>query len=35
LRVNFGAERSNNPTTLANAGDGFMMRHGYTLIWSG
>ncbi len=26
LRVNFGAERSNNPTTLAHAGDGFMMR---------
>ena len=24
LRVNFGAERSNNPTTLAHAGDGFM-----------
>ncbi|HEY3168470.1 MAG TPA: alpha/beta hydrolase domain-containing protein [Candidatus Binatia bacterium] len=35
LRVNFGAERSNNPTTLAHAGDGFMMRQGYTLIWSG
>ena len=25
LRVNYGAERSNNPTSLANAGDGFMM----------
>jgi hypothetical protein len=35
LRVNFGAERSNNPTTLANAGDGFMMRQGYSLVWSG
>jgi hypothetical protein len=35
LRVNFGAERSNNPTTLAHAGDGFMMRQGYTLVWSG
>jgi Alpha/beta hydrolase domain len=35
LRVNYGAERSNNPTTLAHAGDGFMMRQGYTLIWSG
>jgi hypothetical protein len=23
LRVNYGAERSNNPTTLAHAGDGF------------
>jgi hypothetical protein len=35
LRVNFGAERSNNPTTLAHAGDGFMMRQGYALVWSG
>lgn len=35
LRVNFGAERSNNPTTLAHAGDGFMMRQGYTLVASG
>jgi alpha/beta hydrolase family protein len=35
LRVNFGAERSNNPTILAHAGDGFMMRQGYTLVWSG
>src|SRR5262245_7786484 len=35
LRVNFGAERSNNPTTLAHAGDGFMMRQGYSLVWSG
>ncbi len=35
LRVNFGAERSNNPTTFAHAGDGFMMRQGYTLVWSG
>ena len=35
LRVNFGAERSNNPTTIAHAGDGFMMRQGYTLVWSG
>jgi hypothetical protein len=35
LRVNFGAERSNNPTTIAHAGDGFMMRQGYALVWSG
>jgi hypothetical protein len=35
LRVNYGAERSNNPSTLAHAGDGFMMRLGYTLVWSG
>lgn len=35
LRVNYGAERSNNPNTLAHAGDGFMMRQGYSLVWSG
>lgn len=35
LRVNYGAERSNDPTTLAHAGDGFMMRQGYSLVWSG
>ena len=35
LRVNYGAERSNDPSTLAHAGDGFMMRQGYTLVWSG
>jgi hypothetical protein len=35
LRVNYGAERSNNPSTLAHAGDGFMMRLGYTLVASG
>ena len=35
LRVNYGAERSNDPTTLAHAGDGFMMGHGYSLVWSG
>jgi hypothetical protein len=35
LRVNYGAERSNNPSTLAHAGDGFMMRQGYSLVWSG
>jgi hypothetical protein len=35
LRVNLGAERSNNPSTLAHAGDGFMMRQGYAIVWSG
>jgi hypothetical protein len=35
LRINYGSERSNNPSTLAHAGDGFMMRQGYTLVWSG
>ena len=24
----------NDPTTLADAGDGFLMRHGFTLLWS-
>jgi hypothetical protein len=35
LRINYGAQRSNNPSTLAHAGDGFMMRQGYSLVWSG
>jgi hypothetical protein len=35
LRVNYGAQRTNNPSTLAHAGDGFMMRQGYSLVWSG
>ena len=35
LLMNFGAERNNNPTTLAHAGDGFMMRQGYSLVASG
>jgi hypothetical protein len=35
LRVNLGAERSNNPSTLVHAGDGFMMRQGYAIVWSG
>lgn len=25
----------NDPSTLAQAGDGFLMRHGYTMVWSG
>lgn len=29
------APRSNNPTTAADAGNGYMMREGYTLVWSG
>lgn len=28
-------ERSNNPTTLADIGNGFLMRQGYTIVWSG
>jgi len=30
-----GAGGGNNPTTPADAGDGFLMRLGYTLVWSG
>jgi len=28
------AEGSNAPSTRAHAGDGFLMRHGYTILWS-
>ena len=28
-------ERSNDPRTLAHAGDGFLLREGYSLLWSG
>jgi hypothetical protein len=28
-------ERSNDPRTAAHAGNGFLMRRGYTLLWSG
>ena len=28
-------EHTNNPTTLADVGNGFLMRQGYTLVWSG
>lgn len=34
MRFNTGAARSNDPTTLDHAGDGFLMRQGYTLVWS-
>ena len=30
---NYGG--NNNPTTLEHAGDGFLMRHGFTVVWSG
>ena len=30
-----GAGGGNDPTTAADAGDGFLMRQGYTLVWSG
>ena len=29
------APRDNNPTTADDAGNGFLMREGYTLVWSG
>ncbi len=32
-RLNRGAE-GNRPTTAAHAGDGFLMRHGFSVIWS-
>ena len=28
-------ERTNNPTSLADIGNGFLMRQGYTVVWSG
>ena len=34
MRFNAGASRSNDPSTLEDAGDGFLMRQGYTLVWS-
>jgi hypothetical protein len=30
-----GAAASNDPTTLEHAGNGFLMRNGFTLVWSG
>ena len=30
---NYGG--NNNPTTKEHAGDGFLMRHGFTVVWSG
>jgi Alpha/beta hydrolase domain len=35
MRFNVGAARSNDLSALEHAGDGFLMRQGYTLIWSG
>lgn len=31
----FNGARSNNPTTLADAGNGFLMRRGYSILWCG
>jgi hypothetical protein len=31
----FNGARSNDPTTLADAGNGFLMRHGYSILWCG
>jgi hypothetical protein len=35
MRFNVGAARSNDPSALEHAGDGFLMRQGYTMVWSG
>jgi hypothetical protein len=29
------APQSNDPSTLADAGNGFLMRQGYTIVWCG
>lgn len=31
----FNEQRSNDPTTLADAGNGFLMRMGYAILWTG
>jgi len=31
----FNGARSNNPTTRADAGNGFLMRRGYSVLWTG
>jgi hypothetical protein len=31
----FNGARSNDPRTIADAGDGFLMRHGYCVLWCG
>jgi len=31
----FNYSGGNNPTTKEHAGDGFLMRHGFTVVWSG
>src|SRR5262249_48753556 len=34
-RFNYAAARSNDPSAAEHAGDGFLMRHGFTLVWNG
>src|SRR5258705_12795773 len=34
-RFNNATARSNNPSTAEHAGDGFLMRRGFTLVWNG
>jgi hypothetical protein len=34
-KLNSTLERVKDPTTLEHAGDGFLMRHGFTVVWSG
>ncbi len=35
LRFFCGGSSSNNPTTAEHAGNGFLLRQGYTVVWSG
>src|SRR5258708_6789029 len=34
-RFNNATARSNDPSTAEHAGDGFLMRRGFTLVWNG
>src|SRR3990170_989366 len=34
-KIFFDAPQSNDPSTLADAGNGFLMRQGYTIVWCG
>jgi len=34
-RFNNASARSNDPSTADHAGDGFLMRRGFTLVWNG
>ena len=34
-RFNYATARSNDPSTAEQAGDGFLMRRGFTLVWNG
>lgn len=34
-KLNSAQDRAKDPTTLEHAGNGFLMRHGFTVVWSG